>query len=145
MHEFALSVSLSLFSFASHCVASPQFFATFSLPAVRPHVRSRRVLSVLQKQPPVHAARGAQRQTNGTEADYPAVSSTMVTQQPVLTQIYRLLCATILIQQSDAIKVLSAMSVHKAAGNIPLLHLQHTFTGRLKKKCFCVIVLILSK
>lgn len=65
-----------------------------------------------------------------TGADYPAVSSTVVTQQPALTQIYRLLCATILIKQSDAIKVLSAMSVQKAAGNIPLLHLQHTFTGR---------------
>lgn len=63
-------------------------------------------------------------------ADYPAVSSTVVTQQPVLTQIYRLLCATILIKQSDAIKVLSAMSVPKAAGNIPPLHLPHTFAGR---------------
>lgn len=76
-------------------------------------------------------------------ADYPAVSSTVVTQQPVLTQIYRLLCATILIKQSDAIKVLSAMSVQKAAGNIPLLHVQHTFAGRFKKTvlCYCLNII----
>lgn len=70
-------------------------------------------------------------------ADNPAVSSTVVTQQPVLTQIYRLLCATILIKQSDAIKVLLAMSVQRAAGKNPPLHLQHTFAGRFKKMFLC--------
>lgn len=145
MHDFALTLSLSLFSFASHSIVSPQFSATF-FPSCCPSSCPIQTCPLC----PTKAATGSRSERSTkvdkrtrAAADYPAVSSTVVTQQPVLTQIYRLLCVTILIKQSDAIKVLSAMSVQKAAGNIPLLHLQHTFTGRQKKMflCYCLNII----